>query len=188
MRVGRVALLVLVLGLAFQACLFSGPRFPTPDRMSPEQKVEATRRIVEWLECEECIDGELRAVLEVGEGAVPSLARALLDGPSPAALALLRADLRQRHGELSAFARRHPEASFDMTADQYVEHYASNYVALYQVRSARGLSEIGGPAAIRALREALAGDFLREDARDAVQRALDRAERPWWWPFGRRSG
>jgi hypothetical protein len=125
-----------------------------------------------WLECEECIDGELEAVLELGPVAVPSLAATLRDGPSPATREKLRRELRIRYGELRDYVQQHPAAGFDEAEDVWVDEQLANDVARYQARSAEALARLGGPEARRALAEAL-GKPLRPDVEAVVRKSLD---------------
>lgn len=51
-----------------------------------------------------------------------------------------------------------------------------NYIALYRIRSAEGLAEIGGPKAKKALEEAL-GANDRDDVRTVVKESLEKLAR-----------
>jgi len=153
---------------------------PTPaaggvdiNRMTPEQKAEARRAIVAWLECEECTEGQLEAVVKLGAAAVPSLAASLREGPSPANREVLRRNLIANYRELKEYERSHPEARVAMTEEEYLRTYMENYVALHQTRAAKALGAIGGPEARRALEEATRGQ-LREDVMSAVRASLDK--------------
>src|SRR5947209_11444713 len=75
----RFVIVMMVLGLAGTGCASRGPSAPAPTAAE-----DARRVIVAWLECEECGDGELAAVVKLGEAAVPSLVAPLRDGPAPA--------------------------------------------------------------------------------------------------------
>ena len=139
---------------------------------TPEQQVAARRVIAEWLQCEECVDGELDALVQLGAPlAEPTLAATLLGGPSPASLALREAELRVRYLELVEFARSHPHAPVGMDLEQHVATYLANFVALQRIRSAQGLAALRGPGAVSALRKTQ-GLNLRQDVREAVDEAL----------------
>ena len=139
---------------------------------TPEQQVAARRAIAAWLHCEECVDGELDALVRLGAPlAEPTLAATLLGGPSPAALAMRQHELHERYPELVEFARSHPHVSVGMDQDQYVAAYLANFVALQRIRSAQGLAALRGPGAVQALRKAQGLD-LRQDVREAVDAAL----------------
>jgi hypothetical protein len=164
------------------ACLALGtgcpdlPNQPRPPTVGPAQKASARQTLATWFECEECVDGELQDVLALGPLALPSLARALLEGPSPAALFSVERALRLRYRELDAFASSTPGARFSMGQDEFVDAYRANYMARLQGRAAWALGEIEDPAAEHALRKAL-GTELRPDVQRAVQAALDRRAR-----------
>ncbi len=144
--------------------------------LTPEEQEQARHVIFAWLECEECEQGELEAVTELGEVAVPSLAASLRQGPSPASREKLRRHLIDTYQKLIEYGQTHPEARIDMTEEQYVRTYMDNYVALYRVRSATALGAIGGRDARRALEEA-SGAEIRDDVRAAVSEAMAQLER-----------
>lgn len=151
----------------------AGPGGVDPSRLTPEQKAEARRTIVAWLECEECTEGQLEAVVKLGAAAVPSLAASLREGPSQANREVLRRNLAATYRELKEYERTHPEAKVTLSEEEYVRTYMENYVALHQTRSAKALGAIGGPEARRALEEASRAQ-LRDDVKNAVQASLDK--------------
>jgi hypothetical protein len=167
-------------GLALTACLVLGagcPRSPnstSQPSIGPEEKAAARRTLAAWFECEECVDGELQAVVALGSLGVPTLASTLLHGPSPAALFLVEDRLRARNQELHEFAALAPDLFSMLGDDQFVDLYRANYVARHQGRAAWALGEIGGPDALRALRKAL-GAGLRADVERGIRAALERA-------------
>jgi hypothetical protein len=168
------ALLVCVLSLSLSVCRGEPVEKPplVTDVLTPEEAAAARRTIVAWLECEECIDGELEAVVRLGPVAERTLANTLIAGPSPAARALLERELRARYQELREYASTRPKVRFEMSEDEFVEAYLSNTLDLYGVRSAHALAALGGPGAEDAFRRALEAD-LRPDVQRAVQAALD---------------
>jgi HEAT repeat protein len=135
----------------------------------PERAAEIRSIIVAWLECDECSEGELAAVVKLGQAAVPSLAASLRDGPSPARREQLRRHLEESHARLKDRSRT--------SAAVYVPRYTENLVALYRVRAARALSAIGGPVARQALEDAL-GQPYRDDVRQSIKAALTRLGKP----------
>ena len=154
------------------ACVLSGcPKKPEPPPLTPEKATEVRNAVVAWLECEECTEGQLDAVVKLGEVAVPSLVASLREGPSPAGREGVQRHLMQTYKDLKAYAATHPEADVKMSEDEYVKMYMDNYVALYQTRAAEALGTIGGDAARDALNEA-GKTATREDVKRTVGEAL----------------
>ncbi|MGB5660545.1 MAG: hypothetical protein WBO54_13775 [Thermoanaerobaculia bacterium] len=153
------------------ACAKKEPVPETP-KLSPEEAAEARRTIVDWLECEECEDGELEAVAKLGEIAVPTLAATLDQGPSPANREELYRHLTRSYSEITEYSRTHPEAKLEMTEEEYVKAYMDNYEALYRSRAATALAMIGGDDARKAL-EAARDARLREDVQSVVDEGLE---------------
>ncbi len=164
---------VICLAAFALACPGEEPE-PGPSELTPEEAAEARRTIVDWLECEECEDGELEAVLKLGKTAVPTLAATLAGGPSAASREQLHRHLTKSYAEITEYSRTHPEAKLEMNEKEYIEAYMSNYVALYRSRAATALARIGGDEARRAL-EAAQNAGLRED----VQRVVDEGLENW---------
>ena len=133
---------------------------------------EAERQVLlAWLDCEECVDGELDALRGLGPRAVDTLAGALHRGPSPASQALLRHELGERHAAIAARAAR-DDAPLPVDRETYLAHQLSNRDALYRLRAVQGLHAIGGRAARDALRAAEGMDGLRPSVARAVAAAL----------------
>ena len=143
------------------------------EKQTPEQWTQTRRTIVTYLECEECEEGELEAVVKLGESAVPTLAATLRGGPSPANREILRRQLLDTYRKLKEYEKTHPKAKISQGEEEYVKTYAENYVALYQTRAATALSAIGGPNARKALEEASKAS-LREDVKAVVKTALEK--------------
>jgi hypothetical protein len=164
-------LLTMLLGccLAIAECNKQG----VPGPLTPQQAAQNRHAIVNYMECEECDDGELEAVVKLGTLAIPTLVAILREGPSPSQIEMLRRHLTTTYRELKAYELTHPDAAVPGTEEQYVKTYLSNYVARYQIRAARALGKIGGPEARRALEEASLAP-LRDDVRNVVKAALDR--------------
>lgn len=140
-------------------------------QLPPEVAATAREAMVEWLECEECTEGQLEAVLEFGSILTPSLAATLREGPSQASRELLRRELNRRYDELVAYQKAHPERIALSSRDTFVRQYMENFDALYRVRAARALAAIGTPGARRALEEASRRDF-RSDVRAVLEESL----------------
>jgi len=163
-------IVILIICLNIWGCP-SKPKPPEKPELTPEQAAEARRTIVNWLECEECTEGELEAVVRLGELAVPSLSASLLGGPSQASLEILRRHLVTTYQDLKEYEKTHPEAKVPTSEDEYVKIYLDNYVALYQIRAAKALAAIGGSEAKKALKESQQLP-LRDDVKAVVVDSL----------------
>jgi hypothetical protein len=177
---GALARIAALLALGLPGC---GSERPPPPALpsaraplGPEQAAAARRTLAAWLDCEECTDGELEAVLALGPLVTPTLAATLLEGPSPAARELERRELLARHAELVERGRRPPGRPFDAPAREWVDAQLETTVARYQVRSAQALERVGGAEAERALAEALRLP-LRPDVEPVVRAAYETVAR-----------
>jgi hypothetical protein len=118
------------------------------------QPTTAERNTVRrWLLCEECSEGELDAVVALGDRVTGVLAEALKGPPR---------SYREN-------VRRQAEAMYDritgarLSQQQYVGHFVDNYVATYQSRSVVALQRIGTPRAHAVLLAALQSDTIYRD-------------------------
>ena len=130
--------------LMFDGCRDSGTDRPTVDA---------------WLTCIECIDDELdslKALAVRRPGTVDTLLTDLVDGPSSARRGMLTQQLQTTYQEMMARLASDPSAGpLTLTQSEFVDLYLGNMVAIYQGRAARGLGEIGGVSATKALDSAL---------------------------------
>src|SRR5262245_10566569 len=127
-----------------------------------QDPAEIRRTIARWLECEECSDGELNAVVSLAQKAVPTLAATLRSGPSLASRQQRQLHLEQTYDQLRAQG-----LATNYSKPAYVQAYLANYEALYRIRSAQALGAIGGAQAKQALQTAL-GTHLQPDVQRAV--------------------
>lgn len=140
--------------------------------VTPEEATNARRAVVAWLECEECGDGELEAVLEHRNIVIPSLTASLNEGPSPATLQSFKSQLVKNYRNIQDYSKTHPDAKIKMNEEDYVQLYTKNYIAKYQVRSAIALAKIGGNDAKDALNKALKMNF-RKDVQQTIKESLE---------------
>ena len=158
-------------------CPGGGTDVTTADRvLTVEGSRQVRHTVVKWFECEECVDGELAAVVALGDLVVPTLGATLKQGPSPASRAAVDLRLRERHAELVELAARDRSIAPGDASD-YVGVYMSNFVARYRSRAAYALGEIGTKAALGALRAAPRAE-LRADVRELVDNALQGNRNP----------
>lgn len=144
--------------------------------LTPEEAAEASSTIIAWLECEECTDGELEAVVKLGKIAMPSLIASLREGPSPASRELLHRHLITSYKKLKEYEKTHPEAKVPIGEEEYMKTYMDNYIALYQARAAIALAAIGGKDAAKAMEEALKTP-IRDDVKAVVKESIKRLKR-----------
>lgn len=123
---------------------------------TPREEIAVQR----WLLCQECVEGELAAVVALADTAVGVLGRAL-KGPPPAGIRNMRSQMQDAYRPIPA-----PLVSESV----YVNHFVDNYVATYQSRAAIALAEIGTPRAQALL---LSAAFTDSTSRADVRRVLD---------------
>lgn len=97
------------------------------------------------MECIECNSGELAVVTGLGDPAVPTLRRFLLEGPPTEAVDRMRRSLVALGSDPSL-----PPTGSGVLA-RAVAKQLDDYVSLYRLRAALGLAAIGTPDARAAL-------------------------------------
>jgi hypothetical protein len=139
--------------------------------LSPQNAERARQALIAWFECEECENGELKAVASFGQAVVPNLIGALNEGTSPPSRALLRQQLEERYDSLMEAGRKNPQMKIESSKNDFVNMYISNFDAQYRVRAAQALGAIGGSKAHQALEAAL-GKAGREDLQATIKETL----------------
>lgn len=130
------------------------PLFPSPTLK--EDEMERIQQIITaWLECTECTEGQLLAVRKLGKAAVPALSVILRDGPPWVTLVRLHHYLKDSYRKVQQHQQATDEPPTPITEDQYIRLHLEGAVTLYQIRAAKALKAIGGPAAEQALKDAL---------------------------------
>lgn len=127
----------------------------TESLQSPIEASTLMRTVLNWLECEECIEGELKAVIRLNHIAVPPLSIALREGPSPSSLEIYKRELMVSYTRMANSPSSNDTKGLVMTRDGYIALHLRNYVTLYQIRALTALKMIGGTAAETALEDAL---------------------------------
>ena len=150
------------LGLVVLVASCGGPELPDPARET----------VVAWLECDDCTDGELSAVVAAGSSALATLREALLNGPSRAREEEERAHLIATYERLIEYQRIEGDISLP-DRDQYIEMYIQNLVARYRIRAAIAMEAVGGSSAVETLQE-VPLESLRDDVRDQMVTSLAR--------------
>ena len=165
MRVVAHATLVILISLFIVA----GVKKPEPPNL---KEVEAARTaMVNWLECEECTENQLKTVLEHSTQLQSMLISALHKGVSPASRELYKRELGKRYDELIAYSKTHPRSKPTLPKQEFVNLYLGNLTAQYQTRAAKALSAIGGDKSKQALQEAF-NKIKRDDVRQVIKQAL----------------
>lgn len=139
---------------------------------SQPKRSEPPRTITVWMECEECKE-ERQAVARMGAAALPFLADYLRAGAPADRQEVVRRQLAAAYKNMKDEEAKNPKAKTTMTEQEYVKTYLDNYVALYQVRAATALADIGGAEAVRLLEEAAQAP-LRDDVKAVVRSSLER--------------
>jgi hypothetical protein len=123
--------------------------------------------VSEWLLCEDCSEGELKAATAFGNAVVPALADALKRGPTARELDNIRKQASASYDAILRVASTTPPVG--VTRARYVGTAADNFEATYRARAARALGRIGTPAARAVLLDALRHDTAyRADVRRQV--------------------
>ncbi|MEO7521642.1 MAG: hypothetical protein ABIW79_07490 [Gemmatimonas sp.] len=125
---------------------------------STQSTVPIDGRVLAFMECEECIQGERARVVQMGDTAVQALREALSHGPNPHRVAIVDSSLRQ-------FTKPPPSQAA-------IAYQLRIFRALYARRSALALGLIGTPAAKAALCEARQFAPLSPAERAAVDSSL----------------
>jgi hypothetical protein len=136
------------------------------------QQSEAENKIARaWLECEECREGELQAVRRLGPAAVALFAQTLQEGPPTERREEYRRHLTEAYAASQKYGEKIPAAKMPGSESEYVDFYMRNFIALYKMRSARVLGEIGGAAARAALEQSLRNE-PGGPVHESIQQAL----------------
>ena len=142
----------------------------------PEPEPLIDVRLWHMAQCIECIDGELAAVVEMRDSAIPGLRFFLLHGPPDTTLLTRKTALSGpfRVGAPSGASARGGRAggwtSVVVPPVAVVERRLDDFTAVYRMRSAIALGLIGNNSARRVLCEGKAAQF-----RPDVQRMIDSA-------------
>lgn len=171
----RIAPWILILTLMATVWAMAQQR-QSKERTDPRQKELVLRIITEWLECEECTEGQLDKVVEMGSTAVPTLRAVLAKGPSQTRRGELQQHLKETYRKMQAHAKKNPDVKLPMSEREYISTYMDNYSALHQSRAAKALGKIGGRDAEQALQTASSAR-LRGDVGKVVRDALNEARR-----------
>jgi hypothetical protein len=160
-------ILVISLGMVLVGCAKNDDPKPPDAAQSDAARVA----MVDWLECEECEEGQLENVLKYRAQLEPLLISTLHKGVAPANRELYKRELEKRYDELVAYSKTHPQGKPTSSKEEFVNLYLDNLTAQYQTRAAQALAAIGGDKSRQALQTALA-EQKREDVKAVINQAL----------------
>jgi hypothetical protein len=162
---GKKALsLILAVVLAI-LCLYWACR-------TPQLPPESYQELLSWIECEDCESEDFDTVAAMGDAVVPVLIEILLRGPPEDREARYKQHLERMYGMVAGYVEARPAVSMSATADEYVDGYLGTYVAVYRIRAAYALYQMGGTRAREALDSATVLP-LRADVRQVVSAFRD---------------
>ena len=139
--------------------------------INPEQTEAARVALVDWLECEECTENQLKNVMKYESQLQPMLVSTLQKGVAPASKELYRRELEKRYDELIKYSETHPKSKPTVSKQAFVDLYLGNLNAQYQTRAAQALATIGGKNSRQALQQALE-QAKREDVKQVIEQSL----------------
>ena len=140
--------------------------------LTAQESEAALRAILNYLECEECTDGEFEKVVKLGAKATPTLTRVMHEGPAPAKLAEAELAIRESYKNVKDFEKGHKSSSVSASEEEYLSTYIENYKASFQIKAIKALSVIGGEAANSELRKFQQTDIKRGDVKQAIDAAV----------------
>jgi hypothetical protein len=162
-------LVTLVAMILAAACT----RAPAQQAAAPAS-APAPSVVTAWLDCVECTQDQLNALVSAGNSVVPELSALLSNGPPQATLDRERAFLQSRYQKIVDYARQHPGGPpVALTQDQYVQQYLQVYVLRTRMRSARALGAIATADAKDALKKAQQLPNLTDELKYEINLALN---------------
>lgn len=153
----RASLLLAALAVGPLACGDSrpGPRSSAPSAPALTIPDRETTTVYSYLECIECVDGELAAVGALRDSAVAILGQALIAGPPPERVEHLRRHLDSMYALVRDDIAQSGETEALPGRSAYVGVALGNYEATYRSRAALALGRIRTPDARRLLDSAV---------------------------------
>jgi hypothetical protein len=150
----RTQALTITCIVAFLGAAGSAARAQPAAQPSTPSSVQTV--VASWLECDDCTEGQMEAVVKLGPGAVPSLADTLVNGLPKTRRDAHTKHLLNRYRVLKEYEKTHPDPPVTQTEQQFVSRYIEKYETSHRTRAARALGRIGGAEASKALDQALA--------------------------------
>ncbi len=135
--------------------------------LTPAESARALKAVSDYMECEECVAGELDSLVAWGPVVMPMLEAILERGASNVCVAAYRDFLNESYDQMAAY-----QDSLPMTRAEMVETYLAKYEFLYRIRSAQALGAINTPTARAVLQSGLDSLDLGEDVNAVIRAAL----------------
>jgi hypothetical protein len=150
------------------ACQTAEPTLERRPLPTPTEVLEDHEVVERYLNCEDCLDGELEAVLELGDRASPILLEFLASGPSPETLRSTEKGLNETYAQMAEYAKIQEDRTLQprQSQDEFVRTFLDNLNAQYQTRSVRAIVLIGDEVAIEKTRGILEKQLARTERED----------------------
>lgn len=169
MKISTASILLMLFGLGTCLGQQGQEKFTS---LTPKQYIDLSHTIIQYMECDDCEDGELDSLLKWNQLAIPSLSSILKSGPSPSQMERYRQFLIRSYKEMHTYAVTHPENKMTLDSTAYINKMMENYVVQYQCKAALSLGLIGGADAKKALIE-----FTAKNYREEVIREVEKAKK-----------
>lgn len=167
-RMSSFILFVFAMTGVLTACQTAEPTLERRPLPTPTQVLQDSEVVERYLNCEDCLDGELEAVLEVGDRASPILLEFLASGPSPETLRSTEKGLNETYAQMAEYAKIQEDRTLQprQSQDEFVRTFLDNLNAQYQTRSVRAIVLIGDEVAIEKTRVLLEEQLARTERDD----------------------
>jgi hypothetical protein len=167
-RMSSFILFAFAMTSVLTACQTAEPTLERRPLPTPTQVLQDSEVVERYLNCEDCLDGELEAVLEVGDRASPILLEFLASGPSPETLRSTEKGLNETYAQMAEYAKIQEDRTLQprQSQDEFVRTFLDNLNAQYQTRSVRAIVLIGDEVAIEKTRSILEKQLARTERED----------------------
>lgn len=167
-RMSSFILFVFAMTGVLTACQTAEPTLERRPLPTPTQVLQDSEVVERYLNCEDCLDGELEAVLELGDKASPILLEFLASGPSPETLRSTEKGLNETYAQMAEYAKIQEDRTLRprQSQDEFVRTFLDNLIAQYQTRTVRAIVLIGDEVAIEKTRVLLEEQLARTERED----------------------
>lgn len=167
-RMSSFILFVFAMTGVLTACQTAEPTLERRPLPTPTQVLQDSEVVERYLNCEDCLDGELEAVLELGDKASPILLEFLASGPSPETLRSTETGLNETYAQMAEYAKIQEDRTLRprQSQDEFVRTFLDNLIAQYQTRTVRAIVLIGDEVAIEKTRGILEKQLARTERED----------------------